>query len=312
VSLLLAALLVAGGHAAVHPPAPPPPPRPPNLWVPPPVLYVPEPPAPPIQPRDAVAVEQVAGWTIRDEAGRCSATAPYPSGRVLGLRLSPIEDRLTVTAARPGLTKADWNGLEPIAIGFSDGTRIPGANPRFVPSPDAPPAELSVDFDGQATLESIAESRSLALIAGDKVIELFPLRDVEEMADHLIRCAVQSRRTPAPTPFEPSEAARPAFSATVGPTRATANVAALMSVDDYPVVALRNGQQGIVNYHLHIGSDGLVRGCTVMSSSGFLALDAVTCQAIRERARFFPAQDSAGKPTDDSYYGRVRWVLPED
>jgi TonB family protein len=94
------------------------------------------------------------------------------------------------------------------------------------------------------------------------------------------------------------------------PARAKANLASLFSDEDYPAAALRNHEQGAVAFRLEIGADGSPTGCSVTGSSGSTLLDSTTCRLLMERARFEPARDSQGRPTADSYSGRIVWRLP--
>jgi protein TonB len=94
--------------------------------------------------------------------------------------------------------------------------------------------------------------------------------------------------------------------------RAKANLNSLFSTDDYPQSAIRNEEQGTTAVRLSVGTDGRVSACSVTSSSGSTALDNATCNIIRRRARYTPAQDQAGSPIAGSDTARIRWVLPEE
>ena len=89
---------------------------------------------------------------------------------------------------------------------------------------------------------------------------------------------------PAPPPPPPPR----------GKARARANLAALLSNDDYPVEALRNGVEGVVSFRLQVGADGRVTGCAITQSSGSDLLDSTTCRLLSARARFSPARDRRG------------------
>jgi protein TonB len=94
--------------------------------------------------------------------------------------------------------------------------------------------------------------------------------------------------------------------------RAQANLAELVSDDDYPPSAIRAEEQGTVRFALDVSPDGRVTGCTVLESSGSAALDNSTCRIMQRRARFIPALDRKGRPTTDRVTTRLRWVLPEE
>lgn len=94
-----------------------------------------------------------------------------------------------------------------------------------------------------------------------------------------------------------------------GRARARANLAALLSNDDYPVEALRNGIEGVVSFRLQVGADGRVTGCTITGSSGSELLDSTTCRLLSARARFSPARNRKGRPVADSVVARIVWRI---
>lgn len=79
---------------------------------------------------------------------------------------------------------------------------------------------------------------------------------------------------------------------------------------DYPALAVKNGESGVVGFTLTIDAKGAVNNCVVVSTSGSAALDRATCDLISARAQFQPALDGAGKPVAGSYTNRTRWILP--
>ena len=94
-------------------------------------------------------------------------------------------------------------------------------------------------------------------------------------------------------------------------SRAKANLAALVSDEDYPPSALRAGAQGVVGFALDIAPDGHVTACRIESSSGSQVLDNQTCRLMIARAQFTPARDRKGRPTTDTVHNRIHWVLPQ-
>jgi protein TonB len=95
-------------------------------------------------------------------------------------------------------------------------------------------------------------------------------------------------------------------------SRATGNLAEIVSDEDYPPSAIRAGAQGIVAFELDVGLDGQVTACRVVSSSGTPILDETTCRLMVARAHFTPAHDRKGRPTTDRVRNRIRWILPND
>jgi TonB family protein len=79
---------------------------------------------------------------------------------------------------------------------------------------------------------------------------------------------------------------------------------------DYPDEAIRHEQSGTVVAFLKIGADGRATGCAVADSSGSKELDEQTCAIFGRRARYDPAIDADGKPTDGLCAVRIRWVIP--
>jgi TonB family protein len=94
--------------------------------------------------------------------------------------------------------------------------------------------------------------------------------------------------------------------------RARANLAALVSDEDYPAGAIRSGEQGIVAFELDVDPAGRVGGCRITGSSGSSLLDEATCRIMRERAQFTPARDRRGRAVPDRVAERLHWFLPEE
>jgi TonB family protein len=118
---------------------------------------------------------------------------------------------------------------------------------------------------------------------------------------------------PAPAPPPTPSYTPPALAPLTGKARHAAplgNPGAWATTDDYPLSAIRNEEAGVTSFKLTIGTDGKVTNCVITSSSGSAALDEATCRLVKERAMFTPALDRRGKPTEDHYFNRIRWVLP--
>jgi len=99
-----------------------------------------------------------------------------------------------------------------------------------------------------------------------------------------------------------------------GGTRARVRAGSLaqyLSADDYPAAALRNNEQGRVQFILDIGADGRVTTCAVTETSGSATLDSTTCRIMRSRPRYTPARNALGRPVADRDRGAVRWALPD-
>jgi len=79
---------------------------------------------------------------------------------------------------------------------------------------------------------------------------------------------------------------------------------------DYPAESAKRGEEGIVGFSLLVSPDGKVAQCYITQSSGFPALDRITCVAISTRAQFKPAADENGQPVYDTFTGRLTWRHP--
>jgi TonB family protein len=89
-----------------------------------------------------------------------------------------------------------------------------------------------------------------------------------------------------------------------------AGLATYISGRDYPLEAVRRREQGRVEFELTVAPDGRPSACRILASSGSAWLDEATCRIMRQRPRFAPARDAAGRPTADVVRSRIVWVLP--
>ena len=80
--------------------------------------------------------------------------------------------------------------------------------------------------------------------------------------------------------------------------------------DDYPAAALREEREGVARFRVTIGTDGRVRNCEILTSSGSSDLDRATCANVAKRARFKPATDETGATVGGSYSSAVKWEIP--
>jgi|GEM_PF-1157918 len=111
----------------------------------------------------------------------------------------------------------------------------------------------------------------------------------------------------APVPAPPAPPPPPASARQTPKVRAKANLASLFTDQDYPAEASRLNQSGTTGFRLEVGTDGLVKGCSVTESSGSDSLDRTTCRLLTERAHFSPARDRRGGLVADSIEGRITW-----
>jgi TonB family protein len=89
----------------------------------------------------------------------------------------------------------------------------------------------------------------------------------------------------------------------------TGDLSKVFSGDDYPAIALVEGEMGSTAFVLLIDEQGKVADCTVTEPSGVASLDAQSCAIVKERAKFRPAIGLDGKPSKSSYSQRITWRL---
>jgi protein TonB len=80
-------------------------------------------------------------------------------------------------------------------------------------------------------------------------------------------------------------------------------------IENYPSRAIRDEIEGRVGVRVTVGANGRVSGCTVSSSSGSSILDQAACTDITRYARFDPALDDAGDPTNGSWGTTIVYQL---
>lgn len=96
-----------------------------------------------------------------------------------------------------------------------------------------------------------------------------------------------------------------------GPAPARARTQVMPGAEDYPALALRDGQQGKVTAIWEVAEDGCVEVCRVEKSSGSAALDAATCHMMTAKGRYDPALDAQGKPMRSVDSATFAWNLPQ-
>lgn len=80
-----------------------------------------------------------------------------------------------------------------------------------------------------------------------------------------------------------------------------------LSDRDYPAAMARQRAAGTVVIRYRIGTDGRVRACEIVRSSGHPELDDLTCRLVQQRFRYAPARDAAGLAVEDSAGTSFTW-----
>ena len=79
--------------------------------------------------------------------------------------------------------------------------------------------------------------------------------------------------------------------------------------EQYPPRAVRDEVEGRVGVRVTVGPNGRVADCSVTNSSGSSILDDAACAGMRTYARFNPALNAAGEPTNGSYSTTIVYQL---
>jgi protein TonB len=95
-----------------------------------------------------------------------------------------------------------------------------------------------------------------------------------------------------------------------GMARRAAKIAGELKTKDFPRSGAneRDGRFIVVRYA--VGTDGRVRNCRVVQSSGSAEADAITCNLIERRFRYRPAEDASGRPVADDTGWKQWWWRP--
>lgn len=89
------------------------------------------------------------------------------------------------------------------------------------------------------------------------------------------------------------------------------NPADFFGPDAYPSDALSAEASGRVIANLTVGTDGRVKDCQIVVSSGNSSLDRTTCAISKRSVKFTPAKDDSGAAIASTYRLPVRWQLPQ-
>lgn len=111
-----------------------------------------------------------------------------------------------------------------------------------------------------------------------------------------------------PRPVAPPPPPPPPVQAKAAVPKGQARWAARIQ-EQYPARAFREEREGRVSVRLTIGTDGKVLGCAVTGSSGHADLDTAACEGLTRYARFDPAIDTAGNPSNGNYNTAIRYQI---
>lgn len=267
---------------------------------------------------EARAWPEAGGWDIAETDTGCGMGLEYEGAGETHLMVLLDSDGDTFVV----LTNSGWSTKEgenyeltyilngsSYSGGISKGTKI-----------EYRPGFLTKMGDG--FLDDFAAGSSFKIYRGEVLVDQLSLSGSAAGVAMLRRCTAsvkarlaaeaRERARLAHIPADPFAAPRTSSpAAPPASAQPRANLSSLVSTEDYPVAALRAGEQGTVQVKLAVGTNGRVTNCMVTSTSGSSALDSATCRLLTSRARFTPARDSAGSPVAAEVIHRQSWRLPD-
>ncbi|HEX4738155.1 MAG TPA: energy transducer TonB [Allosphingosinicella sp.] len=175
-------------------------------------------------------------------------------------------------------------------------------NVQFIPQPKIPPEKPKPQPPQPRQVPQTHIATPQPIVRTQPLGPLFPQAPINPLPPPLPGPIASTTIDLPPVPPQPPHKSQSA--------RARADLSSYVHDTDYPDAALRNDEQGTTRFRLQVAADGHVTDCIVTGSSGSSALDAATCRLMKTRARFAPARDSNGNPTNDTVANAIHWVLP--
>lgn len=115
----------------------------------------------------------------------------------------------------------------------------------------------------------------------------------------------------ADAPSAPAEADQPIEQANLAHGPDVSSITTLITNDDYPPAALREGRGGLTNISYQVDPHGRVVNCQLVDGSGSPDLDDAVCRLLTRRARFSPATNELGQPIlSEPLDYTLRWNPP--
>ena len=122
--------------------------------------------------------------------------------------------------------------------------------------------------------------------------------------------SMQQRAIEDSTPVETRFAPEARHVEPSGPSKAKGDLRTLFSANDYPVSALRAGEEGTVEAQLAIDESGRVRDCTIVRSSGSVSLDKATCDIVSASGSLSPRSGCGRKSGSGPSRNTANHVAP--
>lgn len=253
-------------------------------------------------PGPAIAAPEAASgpWHVVYENERCVASREYgtePTRRILVLKPSPSSGVMQIFFFGPGKGQPEQR---PGKLQIGSGRSLP-VSALLYGQPDTGKLVALVNLP-MAEFKTRSNADSIALASGKTSYDL-ATPGLAKVMDALEKCQADLHQFWNIAPEKASLVAEPAV-----PDRP---LHGYYSERDYPSVALWRQQGGSVELGLLIDESGRIAECAIESTSRIASLDANSCAIMRERAKFAPARDQAGKPVRSHMVVPITWKINE-
>jgi TonB family protein len=248
-----------------------------------------------------VPLKPTSPWKVDFGDAHCIAMREYgtPAAPLLfALKPSLIGEVMQVSIIRPGEKKP---------TGQYDGSlTIDGAKPigvsvlgHWAKTSKSRVSSINLPL---AAFQPMRAARAVRIQSSGEVEQSFALANLEAVARTLDECVADLRKV---------WNIENATGLIKQHARQQKTPASLFRMSDYPAVALRGDDSGMVALVILIDEAGKVVSCQVTATSGAASLDAQSCAVMGARARFDPALGADGKPVKSGTVTRIRWIVGE-
>lgn len=239
-------------------------------------------------------------WSVEYADNLCLLSRAYGAADAplsLGIRPWPLSDFVDIVLMQPnGSTSDVQTGNAKLVIGPSQAA-ISASYTSTVATKDRPRiTTITVPRD---TLARLAVATSVDIALSGKVPLSLDLPRIKTALGALSTCTDDLLRTWHIDPAEQSlMVTRP---------EAINGLAQWITNDDFPSDVLARKAQGSMMVVWLIDTDGKVKNCSVVTSSGEPTADIAACAAITKRGHYRPARDKDGGPIAIHSGRRIVW-----
>jgi len=256
-----------------------------------------------LTPAEALAAprQPVRPWVVDYGETNCSASRAYGSSEaplMLAFRPSPKGNVMDLILARTAQVSAPQQLAVTVTLGD---TPLKTTLMRHAAA-DKKSEVLRMSFN-RADLDQLVGASRVRVASARVIDEEFAVPGMKSVLKSLDACATDLQRHW--NVGEAAEAGLKSKAAAVKP------LFSYFSDRDYPDMAFTKDMTGRTEVLLLIDEAGVLKDCSVESTSGIASLDVMSCQVLRQRAKFRPAIDAAGKSVKGVINSAIRWKMSD-